>query len=332
MKEPETNEEFIYSLIIDDIDQTISAGHRALLLEWRLLNETNEQTYQDFVQVHHNINELYEQQPYTSNSSWTILNQKIDDLDKLQPLPQRRNEQLSYWAGIAAAIIFTISLGYYFISNNRYIEVSNAQGAAVKYVTLPDGTQVALNSGTLIRYAKGGFKTQRSLQLVRGEAFVKVIHQTKYPFTIEMGDVQALDIGTSFNVSRNNQQVVLTVEEGVVALKHTKGNTSVILNKGSTGRYSTETGQITSSENIAINYKSWIDKDFVFSETPLVSATEQLAKVYNIAIDIQGNELAKRKLTAHLHYQKADSALHVIAATLQCKLSGSAGNYILSEN
>ena len=70
MKEPETNEEFIYSLIIDDLDEAISKEHRSLLQEWRTLNDTNEQIYQDFVQVHRNIDALYEQQPYTAEASW----------------------------------------------------------------------------------------------------------------------------------------------------------------------------------------------------------------------------------------------------------------------
>lgn len=38
-----------------------------------------------------------------------------------------------------------------------------------------------------------------------------------------------------------------------------------------------------------------------------------------------------RKLTAHLHYQTPDSALKVITATLQCKMTREEGSYILTE-
>ncbi|MET4140285.1 FecR domain-containing protein [Pedobacter sp. UYP1] len=330
MKAFESNEQFIYSLILDDLEETISPAHKILLENWRAASDQNEKTYQGFVQVEQNINQLYNTEPYTTESSWESLDYKIDNLEYAWK-QKERNTHTKIWYGIAASVLLVVSLGYYFINKNTYTVVSNEQSAAAKTITLPDGTSVQLNSGATIKYAAGSFKTNRRVQLLNGEIFVKVIHQTKYPFLIDLGDVHALDLGTSFNISKRNRDIVLTVEEGQVALQQPLASKSVLLTVGTTGRYSSATGKLTAEKNTDINYKSWLNKEFIFTETPLDEVVKQLSRVYKNSITIDGDSLENRKLTAHLHYQTPDSALKVIAATLQCQVINEEGSYILAE-
>lgn len=330
MKAFESNEQFIYSLILDDLEETISPAHKILLENWRAASDQNEKTYQGFVQVEQNINQLYSTEPYTIESSWESLDHKIDNLEYTWK-QKERNTHTKIWYGIAASVLLVVSLGYYFINKNTYTVVSNEQSAVAKTITLPDGTSVQLNSGATIKYAAGSFKTNRRVQLLNGEIFVKVIHQTKYPFLIDLGDVHALDLGTSFNISKRNRDIVLTVEEGQVALQQPLASKSVLLTVGTTGRYSSATGKLTTEKNTDINYKSWLNKEFIFTETPLDEVVKQLSRVYKNSITIDGDSLENRKLTAHLHYQTPDSALKVIAATLQCQVINEEGSYILAE-
>lgn len=330
MKAFESNEQFIYSLILDDLEETISPAHKILLENWRAASDQNEKTYQGFVQVEQNINELYSTEPYTIESSWENLDYKIDNLEYSWK-QKERNAHTKIWYGIAASVLLVVSLGYYFINKNTYTVVSNEQSATAKMITLPDGTSVQLNAGATIKYAAGSFKTNRRVQLLNGEIFVKVIHQTKYPFLVDLGDVHALDLGTSFNISKRNRDIVLTVEEGQVALQQPLASKSILLTVGKTGRYSSATGKLTAQKNTDINYKSWLNKEFIFTETPLNEVVKQLSRVYKNSITIDGNKLENRKLTAHLHYQTPDSTLKVIAATLQCQVINEEGSYILAE-
>lgn len=330
MKAFESNEQFIYSLILDDLEETISPAHKILLENWRAASDQNEKTYQGFVQVEQNINELYSTEPYTLESSWEALDYKIDNLEYAWK-QKERNAHTKIWYGIAASVLLVVSLGYYFINKNTYTVVSNEQSATAKMITLPDGTSVQLNAGATIKYAAGSFKTNRRVQLLNGEIFVKVIHQTKYPFLVDLGDVHALDLGTSFNISKRNRDIVLTVEEGQVALQQPLASKSILLTVGKTGRYSSATGKLTAEKNTDINYKSWLNKEFIFTETPLTEVVKQLSRVYKNSITIDGDSLENRKLTAHLHYQTPDSALKVIAATLQCQVINEEGSYILAE-
>lgn len=330
MKAFETNEQFIYSLIIDDLEDTISPANKILLENWRKASEQNEKIYQEFVQVEQNISQLYNHQPYPVQSSWESLDQKIDQIEG-KWLQNEKDNHTRIWYSIAASVLLVISLGYYFINKTSYTIISNAQNAVIKNITLPDGTLVQLNGGTSIKYAARSFKTNRKLQLLNGEIFVKVVHQEKHPFLVDLGDVHALDLGTSFNIIKRNGDITLTVAEGEVALQQHLASKSIRLTPGTTGRYFSATGKLTVEKNTDLNYKAWLDKNFVFTEAPLPEVVNQLNKIYKTSIIIDGNNLEKRKLTAHLHYQTPDSALKVITATLQCKVTYEEGNYILAE-
>lgn len=330
MKAFESNEQFIYSLILDDLEETISPAHKILLENWRAASDQNEKTYQGFVQVEQNINQLYNTESYTIESSWKNPDHKIDNLE-YEWKQKERNAPAKIWYGIAASVLLVLSLGYYFKNKNAYTVVSNEQSTSAKLIMLPDGTSVQLGSGATIKYAIGSFKTNRRVQLLNGEIFVKVIHQTKYPFLIDLGDVHALDLGTSFNISKRNRDIVLTVEEGQVALQQPLASKSILLTVGTTGRYSSATGKLTAERNTDINYKSWLNKEFIFTETPMGEVVKQLSRVYKNSITIDGDNLENRKLTAHLHYQTPDSTLKVIAATLECQVINEEGSYILAE-
>lgn len=331
MEEFETNEEYIYSLIIDELDEMISPEQKHLLNKWRAMSPANEATYQEFVSIQHNIDLLYQKETYSPDESWEVLNQKLEH-DHSGRINVRRNRNLGTWLSIAASVLLLLSIGYYFVNNARYTVVTNDKDSMAKSLFLPDGTQLSLNAGASVRYISDDFNTNRKLQLLKGEVFVTVKHDSRYPFIVALGEVNARDIGTSFNIIKDQQNISLTVEEGMVALEEPNTSQSVMLSKGITGRYSSEKKKILAEQNQDVNYKAWADKKFVFSETPLQEVTRQLSKVYHTPITINGNDLKKKKLTAHLHYQTPDSALNVIAATLQCKLTTTKGGYMLSDN
>jgi len=331
MKEFETNEEFIYALIIEDLDDSISTANRSILEEWRASDPSNEKTYRDFVHVQRNIDDLYAKQLHTPEESWAVLDRKIALQDK-ESMPVVKKMSPALYCSIAASILLICSIGYYFMFSNPYTVISNDYNASTKNITLPDGTKIAMRRGTTIKYTERQFDTNRTVYLLAGEVFVDVVHDDSHPFVVNMGDVKAMDIGTSFNIRKEEDEITLTVKEGKVHLQDPKTRQSAMLAGGITGRYSYVTGKISTEKNKDVNYKSWLDKDFVFVETPITEVASELGIAYNTSIVVKGKLLSKRKLTAHLHYQTADSALNVIAATLQCKVIPAKDHYILSEN
>lgn len=330
MKNFETNEEMIYGLIIDDLDGNISTADKATLEDWRNISSANEQVYQEFLNVHLNMNKLFERGGYDAQSSWEVLDKKISTDTVDEPTINRRNGNAKLWYGIAASILILLSVGYYFNYRNKYEEVNT--GSKGTYLILPDSTRVDLNSATAIRYHKQTFLKNRKLELLSGEVFINVTNHKLPQFKLVIGELEALDIGTSFNVVKTDKSIHVIVENGEIALKQPSADKQVMLTPGKLGTYDLDTKALLALDNLNPNYKSWLNKEFVFNEVPLKDVASQLSKVYQEPIHVKGNSLKSRKLTARLHYQTLDSVIAVISASLQCKATKSKATYILSED
>lgn len=329
MKEFE-KEEFLYALIIEDLDETIRPQDKQLLDEWRALSEANEKAYQEFRDVQLNLEKIYALRQSDVQASWESLDRKLETNDARVSSLVKPQRIYIRWYQIAAAVLVILSIGFYYQWHNRYVTVETTPLAGLKRVVLPDGTEVSLNSGTRLRY-HNNFKAHRVLQLIEGEVFIQVRSPGEEQFTVKIGDLEALDIGTSFNVSKIDSKISVIVEEGKVALRHPPSEMEVVLNRGNVGIYDMNTRQLHSGNNQNPNYKSWIDKKFVFNEVSVAHIADQLESVYKIPIYIKGRQLGNRKLTATLQYQTLDSAVHVISASLQCKVREEKGAYVLSD-
>ncbi|WP_432712817.1 FecR family protein [Pedobacter sp.] len=321
MKESELNDGLICSLIIESIDQTITPENKILLDSWRNADKANERVFQDYVNVQVNLDKINSKYRYDTQSSWESLDKKL----------HIRQKTVFPWYKLAAAVLIILSVGYYFLDSNSKYVVINTKDNSLTALTLPDGTQVNMNKATTIRYNKKNFTTDRRLELLKGEVFIHVINHHAPQFVVDMGNVDAKDIGTSFNVLRNDKEVSIIVADGSVALRHLESKQQVLLKKGQVGLYSVHTEKLRSANNSNVNYKAWVDKKFIFNEVPFEEVAVQLEKVYQTTISINGNKLKNRKLTAKLHYQNIDSAMAVISASLQCKVTKDKDTYVLSD-
>lgn len=333
MKNFETNEELIFGLIIDDLDNTITPANKELLRQWRAADAANEKTYQEFLNVQVNLDKLVERLDIDAQRSWESLDKKIEHSPAQEPVPLfKREKQGSYWLKIAASLLIVCSIGYYFVQKNQDVIISTDQQTRVTNIVLPDGTAVQLNAATTISYNKSSFNRDRKLELLKGEAFIQVAEDKHVQFRVDLGELEAKDIGTRFNISKNDHKIAVIVEEGKVALRHHTTSKEVLLTPGKMGLYNPATKELIATNNPDRNYKAWIDKYFVFTAVPIGEVASQLEKAYSSKIDIKGDQLKKRKLTASLKYQTLDSALAVISASLQCKVAKSKNIYTLYDN
>jgi transmembrane sensor len=126
------------------------------------------------------------------------------------------------------------SLFYWKLSKTEinWIMVTAKKGN-IKIVTLPDGSTVWLNSGSVIKFSEHFDKT-REVQLVNGEAYFDVKHNAQLPFIVHYGALQARVLGTAFNVKfyKNINDVRLTVTRGRVEVGNKAASFGVLtLNK-----------------------------------------------------------------------------------------------------
>lgn len=84
-------------------------------------------------------------------------------------------------------------------------------------VTLPDGSEVSLNTNSKIELVFN--PKQRHIRLLQGEAQFDVAKDMERPFTVEAGTKSFTALGTIFNVQKNDSQSLeLVVTEGKVLI------------------------------------------------------------------------------------------------------------------
>ena len=86
-------------------------------------------------------------------------------------------------------------------------------------VSLPDGTSVYLNSGSMLSYSTDYSSTNRSVKL-EGQAFFDVTKDKEHTFDVTVGNVKVVVHGTSFDINayKDNPEIAVTLLTGSVSI------------------------------------------------------------------------------------------------------------------
>jgi transmembrane sensor len=130
------------------------------------------------------------------------------------------------YAGLAAALFIAV-IAYPLYNAFTPIYSIETELGEQRDVALNDGSLVELNGGTRLTLDK---RNARLVILDYGEAQFTIKHSDTMPFTVKTGGSIIQDIGTVFNVRRENIETELAVSEGSVLFN--PGNQALLLNKG----------------------------------------------------------------------------------------------------
>ena len=115
-------------------------------------------------------------------------------------------------AAVAACALATLlSLGVGTAWRERSVDTELGQW---KTVTLADGSELQLGPNTRVTLDIGD--AERSIALVRGEAYFKVAKDPTRPFLVQANAYAVRAVGTEFAVSRRKGEVIVTVRQGTV--------------------------------------------------------------------------------------------------------------------
>jgi len=97
----------------------------------------------------------------------------------------------------------------------RYFQVTRTETYATpigarEFLTLADGSQIALNTNTSIRITAD----QRKVWLDRGEAYFQIKHDVRHPFVVAIGENRVTDLGTSFLIRRDPGRIEVALLQG----------------------------------------------------------------------------------------------------------------------
>ncbi|WP_104383920.1 FecR family protein [Sphingobacterium sp. HMA12] len=194
----------------------------------------------------------------------------------------------------------------------RMMILSTPRGGQYQ-IALADGTKVWLNADTRLRYPNKFTDEQRVVEL-DGEAYFEVAKAAGKPFIVVTAKEKVEVLGTHFNVYSfpKEKESKVSLLEGKVKVSVPAGKTRLL----QPGEQASVQGEELSVQQVPVDESiAWKNDEFMFNNEPLGTALAQVARWYDIEIDIDPN-LAKMKLWGSVsRLDNFDKVLKIIKMT-----------------
>ena len=180
---------------------------------------------------------------------------------------------------------------------------------------LADGTRVWLNTESKLRYPVAFTGDERRVEM-DGEVYFEVAKNREKPFVVTVNGVDIRVLGTSFNVSAYQEDVVTTLVTGKVQLK--KGDEQVVLLPNQQAIWSDDKFKVKQVD--ARNYVLWKEGIFYFEDVDLEMILDDMARWYNVNIFYMNPTLKKMKFSVEIkRYEDINEILRRIEQTKRVK-------------
>jgi len=241
------------------------------------------------------------------------------------PAPQRRSHA-GRWLLRAAVWVVPIMLlaasSYLYMGSRdnlrqvaatQLIEHSTANGEH-RRLTLPDGTAVWLNAGSVIIYPSAFHGMERKVYL-SGEAFFKVSHDADHPFIVNTRQADLKVLGTEFNVMNYPEmdRMIVTLQQGKLGVDISQSGRNYILMPNQQLIYTPATDSVELHSVTATNYSSWKQGELFFSDARLTTVLRAIERTYNVRCHLVNDRYATQRIRLHLDRdEKLSTVLNVL--------------------
>lgn len=207
-------------------------------------------------------------------------------------------------SAVAASVLLLVSTtGYiayhqgYNEQNSQLVRLENPLGTKSR-LTLPDGSHVTLNAGTILTYPAAFVGDCREVE-VWGEAFFEVTKDAHHPFIVKAQQVSVRVLGTQFNVKAydDEDQIEVTLEEGSVDFSVRNESRTIRMKPGEQVTF-TKTRRAVSQQTVNLDYyTSWKEGKFYFKNERLGTIARQLERKFNVQLHIASEKLENTTFT-----------------------------------
>lgn len=258
------------------------------------------------------------------------------------------------WVGQARDAGHVMTAGQTEKPDSSAVVVFETKPGSIAGVTLPDGTKVKLNSGSILSYAASyGYNGGRSVDL-SGEAFFEVSSDISRPFTVYVRGFGITATGTSFNVCGYDSDLLLktTLEEGRISITGItpdgmeinipvapKETVMLMTGTSSEGEYLDEQersalGKMQLNNTFVASlpdvntklYTSWKDEQWMIDRESLGSLSEKFSRRYNVRITFGDQQAAQYNFTGTLSNETIEEIMAIMHQAMPIKYRINKGN------
>lgn len=238
-------------------------------------------------------------------------------------------------AGVAIIAVALLSLG-----NFRYRSIVTGVGERLN-VTLADGSLVRASPETTLRVYFT--KNERRVTLSRGEALFRVTKNPAKPFLVETNHTRVRAVGTAFGVEHRYDSVIVTVEEGRVAVTQaptepsrsdarTLAVTEISLDADQQiivppGGPIGPVHKVDSHRELA-----WADGHLVFDHDSVAAAVQQFNRFNRVQIKVLDPKVAARPVSAVFNVSDPEAFVTFLESVANVRVRHPSPNIIVVES
>ncbi len=234
------------------------------------------------------------------DAAWKDIRLAIDERNKEKITGKQRSQEYRMirsrvfirYAAIAASFLVVAFLAVTIarFAGEKTVEAARGEILAI---SLPDRTEVTLNSESSISYSRMGWKNRRSVSL-SGEAYFNVVEGPGFSVVFQSGSVTV--VGTSFNLYTRDSDFEVYCRSGSILLESEVTHLSERLESGEgLRRETTEEGyRVTRFEMPDEKEIAWIKGEFYYENVPLANVLSEIERQFNITINAPGVDLSRR--------------------------------------
>lgn len=217
-------------------------------------------------------------------------------------------------AGIAAMLLIgAIVLSLFMQGANGY-EVATRPGEQRK-VAIGDGDIAELNGGTRLILDRND---PRSAEIAAGEATFVIRHDEARPFVVTAGSHRVVDVGTAFNIARDDRRFAVEVIEGAVSYE--RDGIAVALAAGQTLETGDDPGAgVRIGRRPPADMAGWRRGRLSYSAASLTQVARDLSRTLGTRVSVDP-AVAALPFTGSLRVDRdAQESVGTLAATLDLR-------------
>jgi transmembrane sensor len=200
----------------------------------------------------------------------------------------------------------------------------------MRTVSLSDGSTVTIGAKSAIEVSLE--KAERNVILVSGQAFFDVAADTSRPFRVKAGRALVRVVGTEFDVYKGEDEVRVSVAEGVVKVSEEAAN----------AKFTTETMELTAGQratraadgelemlgNVPVNsIGGWRSGRLVYQRARLAVVVSDANRYFPDSIELDP-AVADLELTAAFDIEQLESLPEILESILPIDVERRSGNRI----
>lgn len=182
-------------------------------------------------------------------------------------------------------------------------------------IVLPDGTRVALNAGSTLKYPVNFDTNTRQVQLT-GEAYFEVEKNKRRPFIVATSGMTIEVTGTSFNCSAYPEDgyIETALVEGEIRISGVNsGDQGVLLKPGELAVLSKSENTIKKFNTELDKYISWRSGKLIFRDDLMTTVLRKLGRLYNVEFQIDNDEMFGYVYSATFSGESLDQVLKMLS-------------------